>query len=230
MSGFTARETAAGGRRIDGWHIISLLIAAPQNWIASRGLWSVRIWLMSPTPLLSPDSSPLSRPGLGFLSFPLTAIPPALHLHRCLYAGCILTLWQVKWQLKVCWPGLSVHLTLQYDSDKSPNILLKSAPTKQTSDVLLLLKTTTNLFSFAFCILTFPVFFVHGCLLFRDWSYKSNSSRKEWITASRVAGFKVSLSGFWGETELCCDTVLWFTHTSFAPLSKISHGKTLCFF
>lgn len=34
---------------------------------------------MSPTPLLSPDSSPLSGPGLGFLSFPLTAIPPTLH-------------------------------------------------------------------------------------------------------------------------------------------------------
>lgn len=79
MSGFMAGETAAGGGRIDGWHIISLLIAAPQNWIASRGLWSVRIWLMSPTPLLSPDSSPLSGPGLGFLSFPLTAIPPPLH-------------------------------------------------------------------------------------------------------------------------------------------------------
>lgn len=79
MSGFMARETAAGGGRIDGWHIISLLIAVPQNWIASRGLWSVRIWLMSPTPLLSPDSSPLSGPGLGFLSFPVTAIPPPLH-------------------------------------------------------------------------------------------------------------------------------------------------------
>lgn len=79
MSGFMAGETAAGGGRIDGWHIISLLIAAPQNWIASRGLWSVRIWLMSPTPLLSPDSSPLSGPGPGFLSLPLTAIPPPLH-------------------------------------------------------------------------------------------------------------------------------------------------------
>lgn len=79
MSGFMAGETAAGGGRIDGWHIISFLIAAPQNWIASRGLWSVRIWLMSPTPLLSPDSSPLSGPGLGFLSFSLTAIPPSLH-------------------------------------------------------------------------------------------------------------------------------------------------------
>lgn len=56
MSGFMAGETAAGGGRIDGWHIISLLIAAPQNWIASRGLWSVRIWLMSPTPLLSPTA------------------------------------------------------------------------------------------------------------------------------------------------------------------------------
>lgn len=113
MSGFMARETAAGGGRIDGWHIISLLIAAPQNWIASRGLWSVRIWLMSPTPLLSPDSSLLSGPGLGFLSFPLTAIPPPRHpsIHCLLHAVCILTLCQVKRQLRVCWPGLSIHLS-----------------------------------------------------------------------------------------------------------------------
>lgn len=87
-----AGETAAGGGRIDGWHIISLLIAAPQNWIASRGLWSVRIWLMSPTPLLSSDSSLLSGPGLGFLSFPLTAIPPPLYPlppPRCLYLDSV---------------------------------------------------------------------------------------------------------------------------------------------
>lgn len=64
-----------GGGCIDGWHIIGLLIAAPQNWIASRGLWSVRIWLMSPTPLPSPDSSPLSGPGRGFLHHH----PPTLH-------------------------------------------------------------------------------------------------------------------------------------------------------
>lgn len=101
MSGFMAWETAAGGGWIDGWHIISLLIVAPQNWIASSlhsvGLWSVRIWLMSPTSFLSSDSFALSGPGLGLPSFSSDCYPstppsaahsiPSLSWHHVSWRG-----------------------------------------------------------------------------------------------------------------------------------------------
>ena len=60
---------------------------------------------------------------------------------------------------------------------------------------------------------------------FRDWSYNSNSSGKEWITASRVAGFKVSQSGFWGGMELCSDIMLRLRSHEFCAGSRASLTK-----
>lgn len=232
-----AGETAAGGGRIDGWHIISLLIAAPQNWIASRGLWSVRIWLMSPTPLLSSDSSLLSGPGLGFLSFPLTAIPPPLYPlppPRCLYLDSVSGEEATKGLLTrsirpplflprsrtpvLFWP-LSVFLYL------FPQFLLKcciKVKENLTSNVSLLLKTTkwvSKLFLFDNQICQF----LSGMFII-SWLELQKQQLKEGVNHSFQSGFVQSFTKwFWGEMELCYDLMLWFTHTSSALLSNISH-------
>lgn len=93
----------------------------------------------------------------------------------------------------------------------------------QTSDVSLLGKTTNGVSVNGSCLrfLTQHASFCQGCLLFRDWSYRSKSSGKEWITASTVVGFKHWQSGL-GE-KWSPDIMLWFTHTGSALLSEISH-------
>lgn len=68
----------------------------------------------------------------------------------------------------------------------------------------LLLKTTklASINSYCLHFVSQHVSFWQRCLLFRDWSCKSNSLRKEWITASRVVMFT---KWFWGGNG----TMLW---------------------
>lgn len=50
------------------------------------------------------------------------------------------------------------------------------------------------------------------------------------IHSFQSGGVQSFTKWFWGEMELCYDIMLWFTRTSAAPLSKISHevdGKIL---
>lgn len=154
MSGFMARETtaAAGGGRIDGWHIISLFIGSPAKLDCIQRL-VIRPDLAN---VSHSSSEPLwlyvirAWPRTAFSS-PLTPVPP-LAASRPPSAS---TRCQVKSQQRVSWLVWRVHLslclilslrqrlslspaprstlcfvclnaTLKFPQDKSPSVLLKS--------------------------------------------------------------------------------------------------------